>query len=393
MEADLGGAGRRARGAPGRRPRRRSSACPARAAASAERERDGRLADPALAGDEDEPLVEQAATAFVAIQSWSRASDRAARPIRGSYPRAGREAGCRAGEGKAATMGLFSRRSARTMGLFSRGARLRRSTTEPSARARLAERRRPPAPERAGRAPSPEHRADAAPRQPAPDGAEPGAGREPEQPSRVAEPEPPDRGRRTRPSAPAPEREPSARSRRRCAAPRCPSPIATRSCGSRASQAIAPAPRARPRRRSRRRRAAGRRAKVITFANQKGGVAKTTTTLNLAVAFAESGHRVLCVDLDPQGNLTMSQGIDPDKVEQVDVRRARRPHPDPRGDPAARDRHRGRLDRPRRRRDRDDHPDRPRALAREGARRGRRRLRLRLHRHAAEPRAADRSTR
>jgi chromosome partitioning protein len=56
-------------------------------------------------------------------------------------------------------------------------------------------------------------------------------------------------------------------------------------------------------------------AKVISFANQKGGVAKTTSTLNLAVAFSESGHRVLCVDLDPQGNLTMSQGIDPDKVE------------------------------------------------------------------------------
>ncbi len=58
------------------------------------------------------------------------------------------------------------------------------------------------------------------------------------------------------------------------------------------------------------------RAKVISFANQKGGVAKTTTTLNLAVAFAESGHDVLCIDLDPQGNLTMSQGIDPDKVER-----------------------------------------------------------------------------
>ena len=57
-------------------------------------------------------------------------------------------------------------------------------------------------------------------------------------------------------------------------------------------------------------------ADVIAFANQKGGVAKTTTTLNLAVAFAESGYRVLCVDLDPQGNLTMSQGIDPDKVEK-----------------------------------------------------------------------------
>ncbi|MEK6277188.1 MAG: AAA family ATPase, partial [Actinomycetota bacterium] len=57
-------------------------------------------------------------------------------------------------------------------------------------------------------------------------------------------------------------------------------------------------------------------AKVFSFANQKGGVAKTTTTLNLAVAFSESGHRVLCIDLDPQGNLTMSQGIDPDKVEK-----------------------------------------------------------------------------
>src|SRR5262249_4767538 len=57
-------------------------------------------------------------------------------------------------------------------------------------------------------------------------------------------------------------------------------------------------------------------AEVIAFANQKGGVAKTTTTLNLAVAFAETGHRVLAVDMDPQGNLTMSQGIDPDSVEK-----------------------------------------------------------------------------
>ena len=56
-------------------------------------------------------------------------------------------------------------------------------------------------------------------------------------------------------------------------------------------------------------------AKVIAFTNQKGGVAKTTTTLNLAAAFAEKDHRVLCIDLDPQGNLTMSQGIDPDTLE------------------------------------------------------------------------------
>jgi chromosome partitioning protein len=46
------------------------------------------------------------------------------------------------------------------------------------------------------------------------------------------------------------------------------------------------------------------------MANQKGGVAKTTTTLNLAVALREQGRRVLAVDLDPQSNLSMSQGID-----------------------------------------------------------------------------------
>jgi chromosome partitioning protein len=57
-------------------------------------------------------------------------------------------------------------------------------------------------------------------------------------------------------------------------------------------------------------------ARVIAFANQKGGVAKTTTTLNLGVAFQERGLRVLLVDLDPQGNLTMSQGLNPDAIER-----------------------------------------------------------------------------
>src|SRR5262249_5525999 len=57
-------------------------------------------------------------------------------------------------------------------------------------------------------------------------------------------------------------------------------------------------------------------ARVIAFANQKGGVAKTTSTLNLAVALAEQGKRVLTIDLDPQGNLTMSQGLNPDAIER-----------------------------------------------------------------------------
>ena len=56
--------------------------------------------------------------------------------------------------------------------------------------------------------------------------------------------------------------------------------------------------------------------RVISFANQKGGVAKTTTTLNLGVAFAEQGLNVLLVDLDPQSNLTMSQGLNPDSIER-----------------------------------------------------------------------------
>jgi len=56
--------------------------------------------------------------------------------------------------------------------------------------------------------------------------------------------------------------------------------------------------------------------RVISFANQKGGVAKTTTTLNLGVALAEQGLKVLLCDLDPQGNLTMSQGLNPDTIER-----------------------------------------------------------------------------
>ncbi len=53
-----------------------------------------------------------------------------------------------------------------------------------------------------------------------------------------------------------------------------------------------------------------RPARVLALANQKGGVAKTTTTLNLGVALKDMGLRVLVIDLDPQSNLSMSQGID-----------------------------------------------------------------------------------
>src|SRR3954462_10512076 len=56
--------------------------------------------------------------------------------------------------------------------------------------------------------------------------------------------------------------------------------------------------------------------RVISFANQKGGVAKTTTTLNLGVALSEQSLKVLLCDLDPQGNLTMSQGLNPDTIER-----------------------------------------------------------------------------
>ena len=56
--------------------------------------------------------------------------------------------------------------------------------------------------------------------------------------------------------------------------------------------------------------------RIISMANQKGGVAKTTSTVNLAAALKERGMRVLVVDLDPQSNLTMSFGIDPEHLQQ-----------------------------------------------------------------------------
>ena len=57
--------------------------------------------------------------------------------------------------------------------------------------------------------------------------------------------------------------------------------------------------------------------RLIAIANQKGGVGKTTTTLNLGAALAERGRRVLLLDLDPQASLTLALGLDPDSLSRT----------------------------------------------------------------------------